>query len=53
MNKDEVGRAGEDLAAELVSGLGYQVLDRNWLTAVGQRRSGERRNQGEPRPGGA
>jgi putative endonuclease len=47
MNKDEVGRAGEDLAAELVAGLGYQVLDRNWRTAVGQRRSGERRNQGE------
>jgi len=48
VNKDEVGRTGECLAAEYLGQLGYEILVRNWRDASGQRRvSGERYNRGE------
>ncbi len=31
-----VGRLGEDLAAEYVTGLGWRILDRNWRTRYGE-----------------
>jgi len=48
MNNQEVGRVGEDLAAEFLAQQGYTILNRNWRAATGStRQSGERRNQGE------
>lgn len=49
MNKNEVGRAGENLAAEYLAAQGYTILDKNWRGATGAmlRASGERRNRGE------
>lgn len=34
--RSEVGRFGEDLAAELAGDLGFDVLDRNWRCASGE-----------------
>jgi putative endonuclease len=34
--RQDVGRAGEDLAAAWYEANGYQVLDRNWRTARGE-----------------
>lgn len=34
--RSEVGRIGEDLAAEFVTGLGWRILDRNWRTRYGE-----------------
>jgi putative endonuclease len=34
--KDELGRRGEDLAAELLAGQGMVVLDRNWRCDIGE-----------------
>lgn len=34
--KDLLGRAGEDFAAQYVSGLGWQLLDRNWRCPAGE-----------------
>lgn len=34
--KDELGRAGEDRAAEHLRRLGYQILDRNWRCDQGE-----------------
>lgn len=31
-----VGRLGEDLAAEFVAGLGWELLDRNWRNRYGE-----------------
>lgn len=48
MNKNEVGRAGEAIAAQYLTDHGYQILDANWRAAKGSRRdSGERQNRGE------
>ncbi|GAA4661450.1 YraN family protein [Gordonia humi] len=32
----EIGRLGEDVAAEYIAGLGWTVLDRNWRTRYGE-----------------
>lgn len=32
----DVGRLGEDLAAEFVSGLGWTILERNWRNRYGE-----------------
>lgn len=32
----ELGKAGEDLAAEHLRGLGYEVIDRNWRCREGE-----------------
>ncbi|MBX9472934.1 YraN family protein [Microcella sp.] len=34
--KDELGRAGERLAAEHLSAAGYTILERNWRCAIGE-----------------
>lgn len=34
--KDELGKAGEDRAAQYLTGRGYTVLDRNWRCAQGE-----------------
>jgi putative endonuclease len=34
--KDELGRAGEARAAEYLTGLGYEILDRNWRCPQGE-----------------
>ncbi|MGN6218526.1 MAG: YraN family protein [Microbacterium sp.] len=34
--KDELGRAGEDRAARYFTGLGYEVLARNWRCGAGE-----------------
>lgn len=34
--KDDLGRAGEARASAYMSGLGYEVLDRNWRCAQGE-----------------
>lgn len=34
--KDELGRAGEDRAAEHLRGRGWRILDRNWRAASGE-----------------
>ncbi|KJL31911.1 YraN family protein [Microbacterium azadirachtae] len=34
--KDELGRAGEDRAAEHLTRLGYRILDRNWRCDEGE-----------------
>lgn len=34
--KDELGRAGEDRAAEHLRDAGYDILDRNWRCAQGE-----------------
>lgn len=34
--KDEFGRAGEDRAAQHLSALGYDILERNWRCAQGE-----------------
>lgn len=34
--KDDLGRAGEQRAAEHLRGLGYEVLDRNWRCPQGE-----------------
>lgn len=34
--KDELGRAGEDRAAEHLTRLGYRILDRNWRCELGE-----------------
>jgi len=48
MNKTEVGKFGEQLAAQTLERQGYVILDRNWRGATGKARaSGERRNRGE------
>ena len=48
MNKNEVGRTGEDLAVAQLITQGYVILDRNWRASRGKIRvSGERRNRGE------
>ena len=47
MNNQQVGSAGEALAAEYLTERGYLILDRNWRGATGKRASGERKNQGE------
>lgn len=36
VNKDELGRAGEDRAAEYLHSLGYRILDRNWRGSEGE-----------------
>lgn len=35
-SKDELGRAGEERAAQHLTGSGYTVLDRNWRCAQGE-----------------
>ncbi|MCF8569535.1 YraN family protein [Gordonia sp. HY002] len=32
----QIGRLGEDVAAEYIAGLGWEVLDRNWRTRYGE-----------------
>ena len=34
--KDDLGRAGEQRAAEHLIGLGYEILDRNWRCPQGE-----------------
>lgn len=34
--KDDLGRRGEDLAAQFLSDAGYTVIDRNWRCARGE-----------------
>ncbi|GAA3959355.1 YraN family protein [Gordonia caeni] len=34
--RGKVGRIGEDLAAEFLTSLGWQILDRNWRTRYGE-----------------
>ncbi|MEJ9079269.1 YraN family protein [Gordonia malaquae] len=34
--RGQIGRLGEDVAAEYISGLGWQVLARNWRTRYGE-----------------
>ncbi|MGM7665637.1 YraN family protein [Microbacterium sp. A93] len=34
--KDDLGRAGEDRAAQHLTERGYQILDRNWRCAQGE-----------------
>jgi putative endonuclease len=34
--KDELGRAGEERAAQYLSRRGYRILDRNWRCAQGE-----------------
>lgn len=34
--KDELGRRGEQLAAQFLHNAGYQLLDRNWRCALGE-----------------
>ncbi|MDQ4213263.1 YraN family protein [Microbacterium capsulatum] len=34
--KDDLGRAGEDRAAEHLTRLGYHLLDRNWRCELGE-----------------
>ncbi|MEZ5211847.1 MULTISPECIES: YraN family protein [unclassified Gordonia (in: high G+C Gram-positive bacteria)] len=34
--RGQVGRLGEDLAADHVAGLGWRILDRNWRTRYGE-----------------
>jgi putative endonuclease len=34
--KDELGRSGEQAAAEFLESAGYQILDRNWRCALGE-----------------
>ena len=34
--KDDLGRVGEQRAAAYLSGLGYEVLDRNWRCPAGE-----------------
>lgn len=34
--KDELGRSGEEHAVRYLTGIGYQVLDRNWRCAQGE-----------------
>ena len=36
MDSKEFGRAGEELAAKHLKGLGYKVLERNFRTSVGE-----------------
>ncbi len=36
MDKQEVGRLGEDLAAQALGKLGWELLERNWRCAVGE-----------------
>ncbi|WP_234031169.1 YraN family protein [Mycetocola zhujimingii] len=35
-NRIALGRRGEDLAAEHLTGLGYRILDRNWRCRQGE-----------------
>ena len=34
--KDELGRRGEQVAADWLEGLGYRVVDRNWRCPTGE-----------------
>lgn|SRR5690606_12644205 len=34
--KDDLGRHGEDLAAEFLSALGYSIIERNWRVRGGE-----------------
>lgn len=34
--KDELGRSGEERAARYLRELGWEVLDRNWRTSIGE-----------------
>lgn len=34
--KDTLGRRGEDLAADYLSGLGLDIVERNWRCALGE-----------------
>jgi putative endonuclease len=34
--KDELGKAGEQAAAEFLESTGYELLDRNWRCALGE-----------------
>ncbi|MFC0315151.1 YraN family protein [Gordonia phosphorivorans] len=34
--RGQVGRIGEDLAAEYIDSLGWRILDRNWRTRYGE-----------------
>lgn len=34
--KDDLGRAGEDRAAQHLTNLGYEILDRNWRCSLGE-----------------
>ncbi|GAB3616832.1 YraN family protein [Okibacterium endophyticum] len=34
--KDDLGRRGEDLAAEYLAGAGYRIITRNWRCADGE-----------------
>lgn len=34
--KDDLGRRGEDLAAQFLTDVGYTVIDRNWRCARGE-----------------
>ncbi|WP_168915317.1 YraN family protein [Microcella flavibacter] len=34
--KDVLGRSGEQLAADHLLGLGYEVIDRNWRCPIGE-----------------
>ena len=36
MGRDEVWRAGEDLAASYLAGLGWRILARNWRCPAGE-----------------
>lgn len=36
MNRQEVGRLGEAIAADLLQSKGFEVLDRNWRCADGE-----------------
>ena len=36
MNKDDLGRAGEQLAADHLQRLGWRILDRNWRCRLGE-----------------
>jgi len=48
VNKDDVGRVGEHLAAEFLADQGWQILATNWRAAHGESRaSGERQIRGE------
>ncbi|MCW4466254.1 YraN family protein [Glutamicibacter sp. MNS18] len=35
-HKQRLGRAGEEVAAEYLSGIGHRILARNWRTSTGE-----------------
>ncbi len=36
LNKDQLGRLGEQLATTFLTELGYEILDRNWRCSLGE-----------------